>query len=75
MPRTAPLLDPTRLRGKGMTRTSPVFDGVFVPHVLVVDLKLSVGLASCDLEMSRLVAASLTDMASKAPRDEIVVGD
>ena len=38
MPRTAALLDgyiPVY-----STRTSPVFDGVFVPHVLVVHLEL-----------------------------------
>ena len=76
MPRTAALLDPIRLRGKRKALTSPVFHGVFVSHVLVVDLKLWVGLATDDLEVaSGLIAASRTDMATRVPKDEIVVGD
>ena len=68
MPRTASLLDSTRrrLQGKGETRTSPVFHCVFVPDILVVDLKLSVGLATRGFRESKvtliLTAAPLTDM-------------
>ena len=40
MPRTAPVLDSTRLQMKGEARTSPVLHGVVVPHIFVVDLEL-----------------------------------
>ena len=79
MPRTAALLESAarKIQWKGETRTSPVFDCIFVPDILVVVLKLWESLAKRSLDRtSSLIVAPLTAIVKgmkEIQRDERVV--